>query len=84
MEIKNLGISFSEFNYYVNDKFANKENFIFEPGQVTSFKITSSLLESQAFKERFPEINFITVSPVSNMQECFEKSIIVENPLQPC
>ena len=84
LEIKNLGISFSEFNYYVNDKFANKEKFIFEPGQISSFKIKSSLLESQAFKERFPEINFITISPVSNMQECFEKSIVIENPTESC
>ena len=85
IQIKNNGITFSEFNYYVNDQFANKEKFVFGPEKITSFFINLSMLETQESKKRFlGEVRKIKITPLSNGVECEDKAVITYDPLVSC
>ena len=75
LNIKNEGISFSEFNYYINNKLANKEVFIFDPEKTTQFSIKTSLFETEEARNKFSKINSVTFTPISNSMVCKSKSV---------
>lgn len=82
--IKNNGIAFSEFNYYLNNKLANKQNILFEPQKIIYFYINKAILESKEVKSKFEEITKVTIIPLSNNVECITKSIDIIEPLKLC
>ncbi len=84
IKIKNKGITFSEFNYYLNDKLANKQKLIFETEKTVSFYINKTNLNSEKVKNKFKEINKITIIPISNNIECVEKAANIIEPIELC
>lgn len=84
LNIRNNGIAFSSFNYYINDKFANKEDLIFEPGKLHSLTLKLSLLEDKTAKNIFNDVKTIKIVPIANNIECANKAATSFNPLQAC
>ncbi len=84
ISVKNEGITFSKFKYYINDKLANEKDFIFYNEKIVYLSIKLSIFEEREIKSKFPEINYIKFVPISNEEECADKSITIPKILNSC